>query len=165
MCNRPLLDRESIELGFGPTCWRRLSALARAGVPSSPAAGRTHGPHDPPAAPSAPDDVREPVARGAAGPATAERGTAGHEAPGTGGIPHETAPLALTAVGWLAVLVALVALVEYWRWVALGLAALGACAVIGVLTEWVVTRRHDGPGSRRGRGDPWAPGSRRSRLP
>lgn len=154
MCNRPLLDRESIELGFGPTCWRRLSALARTGVASAPAADRTHDPQDPPAAPPAPHDVREPVAGDSAGPATAARGPAGHQAPATGGPPQEAAPLALTAVGWLAVLAALAALVEYWRWVVLGLAALGACAVIGLLTEWLVTRRHEGAGSRGGRGKP-----------
>ncbi len=49
----------------------------------------------------------------------------------------------VTAVGWLVVAAALLALVEYWRWVVIGLAVLVGLAVLGVLLERLHARRHE----------------------
>lgn len=36
LCNRPLRDRESVQLGFGPACWARLSEAAAGGGHRAP---------------------------------------------------------------------------------------------------------------------------------
>ena len=161
LCNRPLQDRESIELGFGPTCWQRLSgaagaeghhpaygvstaspsvasgSVASASVASASAVadgGVSDAPGPVPVRPSRLVLVPREASRPQPDPAATRR-------------PAATAPPALAAVGWLLVLGALVALVEYWRWVVIGLAVLGGVAALGVLLEWTLARR-DGQGAR-----------------
>jgi fatty acid desaturase len=63
----------------------------------------------------------------------------------TQGVRSDAAPVAV-AFGWLVVVAAMLALVEYWRWVLVGLAVLVGVAVLGVLLEWLQARRHQ-PGT------------------
>jgi hypothetical protein len=133
-----LRDRESIELGFGPTCWHRLSLVAGPRKPASAdvPSGQVNG-HEVPAvslpqhstAPASPRDSASGDFRDIR-PATRIRADAG--------------PLAV-AIGWLVIVAALLALVEYWRWVVLGLAVLVGLALLGVLLEWFHARRHAAP--------------------
>lgn len=157
LCNRPLHDRESIALGFGPTCWSRLSAAAG----SRPTPASTSG-----AAVSVVAVTTDPAASGVVASATgapvppiaaATSDPTRHESPGAsvgatdGAVaPRATDSPALAGLGWLLVLAALVALVEYWRWVVVGLAVLGAVAASGALLEWLMARRA-GSGSTRSR--------------
>jgi hypothetical protein len=138
LCNRPLRDRESIELGFGPTCWHRLSVVA--------------GPTRPPTAsvPRALNGSGPPVV----GPEEAQAAPDSPRGGTPGGVPvmrstqevrSDAAPVAV-AFGWLVVVAAMLALVEYWRWVLVGLAVLVGVAVLGVLLEWLQARRHQ-PGT------------------
>jgi fatty acid desaturase len=59
----------------------------------------------------------------------------------TQGVRSEAAPVTV-AFGWLVVAAAMLALVEYWRWVLVGVVVLVAVAVLGVLLEWLQARRH-----------------------
>ena len=45
-------------------------------------------------------------------------------------------------IGWLVVVAALLAVVEYWRWVLLGLMVLVGLSALGMLLEWLHGRRH-----------------------
>ena len=45
-------------------------------------------------------------------------------------------------IGWMVVVAALLAVVEYWRWVVVGLLVLVGLSVLGMLLEWLHGRRH-----------------------
>lgn len=146
LCNRPLQDEQSIELGYGPACWARLSAAA-----APPARGMTREttestvsvlPTPLTVSQTSPAGGATPATDRAQGPAfvpsTPPRqwSTSGPHVPAG----SQDSPV-LVALGWLVVLGALVALVEYWRWVVLGLAVLAVLAATGTLLEWAGERR------------------------
>lgn len=126
----------SIDLGFGPTCWERLSSVASGAVRPDEAA-------DPPrlvAVPPPPD----PGAVAAHGPGAATDEPPARDRVGERSGAAEAAPTAspvLAGLGWTIVLVALVAVVEYWRWVVAGLVLLALVALVGVLLERVAAYR------------------------
>lgn len=120
LCQRPLRDPASIELGFGPDCWSRLDATARRSVLEA-----------------------RPDAAGVAVPALAP--------PGAGGNPGRTparppsrrsvaSPLAV-AGAWAVVLAAVLVLLEYWRFVLVGVALVAVAAGLGLLVERYQHRR------------------------
>ena len=149
LCNRPLRDAGSIELGFGPGCWGRLSATERA----SAIAARGSTAHA---------DLHPGMSRGSQGldplravtavpgtesAATADgvdRPTHGPDAPSQAGtaaivppsaVPRRsTSPLAVVA-SWTIVLLAVFVLLEYWRWVLTGVTFVTTVAAVGLLVE------------------------------
>lgn len=121
-------------MGFGPTCWHRLSIVAGPTRPLTIAAPRGQA--------SGPDASADGVPRQAA-PVSLRA-----DAPGTGltvrpaRARFDAQPVAV-AIGWLVIVAALLALVEYWRWVVIGGAVLAGVAALGVLLEWLQARRHE----------------------
>jgi hypothetical protein len=149
LCNRPLRDAGSIELGFGPGCWGRLSATERA---SAIAARGSTGHADQPPGTTRGSKGLDPLRAvtavpGTEAPATADgvdRPTQGSDAPSRAGagaivptsvVPRRsTSPLAVVA-SWTIVLLAVFVLLEYWRWVLMGVTFVTTVAVIGLLVE------------------------------
>jgi hypothetical protein len=152
LCNRPLEDEQSLQFGYGPTCWARLSAVA-----GSAGAGDQQGASGQTCSPTV---LRTPLT--VAGTAQQARPTGGREQSGAhtpvhspvvtggwGGSPGRPRTFerpgdspALVALGWLLVLGSLVVVVDYWRWVVLGIAALTLLATASAIRARVSARRH-----------------------
>jgi hypothetical protein len=143
-CNRPLKDPGSIELGYGPGCWSRLSTTARA-IALTGGGGVAESSHAPPLVPVqtatsvAPDATPSENAAPAASPAGATTATRSQPPP------RSTSPLAVVA-SWTIVLLAVYVLLEHWRWVLAGVALVAATASVGLLVEHVQRRRAEGHG-------------------
>jgi hypothetical protein len=124
-CHRPLRDPGSVELGYGPGCWARLSTTARAVALADREATTESGPEPPPppiaAAPPIATVITPQVPR------------------------RSTSPLAVVA-SWTIVLLAVYVLLEHWRWVLGGAALVAATALVGLLIEGLQRRRVGGHG-------------------
>jgi hypothetical protein len=100
LCNRPLRDAGSIELGSRPGCCCRLND----------------------------EDAPTPAPVVATSVSNTHRAT-------TSVVPRRsTSPLAVAA-SWTIVLLAVFVLLEYWRWVLMGVTFVTTVAVIGLLVE------------------------------
>ena len=162
LCNRPLRDATSVELGFGPGCWDRLSATARAAAlaerdlatPAVPLTGRSDATdaEDAPALVGGPAADVSPAATG--GPDGVDRPEPrprGHrlEGPSSTAPPGATSrrrgPVTAVVLAWAVVLLALYVLIEYWRWVLGGVLLVALVAAIGLGIEARQRRRPPGP--------------------